>query len=141
MCLLFFKLKKKKVSHEFRYELSWKLRPKFRDIVVNNWTLPVRSRKNIDIWKEKVKRLKRALKGWNINEEGKNRRKINILKMNLNRLDIQNESATLSEKEKEEKMEYEFQLKNLFLEEETKMKQIAREKISLLEMRILNIFI
>jgi hypothetical protein len=27
--------------------------------------------KNIDVWKEKAKRLKRVLKGWNINEEGK----------------------------------------------------------------------
>jgi hypothetical protein len=43
-------------------------------------------------------------------------------------LDIQNETGTLSEMVKEEKLEYEFQLKNLLLEEETKMKQIAREK-------------
>jgi hypothetical protein len=116
------------VTHEFRYELSWKLRPNFRDIVVNSWTIPVKSRKNIDIWKEKVKRLKKTLKGWNINEEGKNRRKINILKREINRLDIKNELETLSAEEKEEKMEYDFQLKNLCLEEETKMKQIATEK-------------
>jgi hypothetical protein len=95
---------------------------------MNSWILPVRSKNNIDIWKEKVKRLKRALKGWNINEEGKNRRKINTLKTNLNRLDIKSESTNLSEGEKDEKMDYEFQLKNLLLEEETKMKQIAREK-------------
>jgi hypothetical protein len=95
---------------------------------MNSWILPVRSKNNIDIWKEKVKRLKRALKGWNINEEGKNRRKINTLKSNLNRLDIKSESTNLSEEEKDEKMDYEFQLKNLLLEEETKMKQIAREK-------------
>jgi hypothetical protein len=100
MCPLFFRLKKKKYSHEFRYELSWKLRPNFKDIVMNNWMLPVRSKNNIDIWKEKVKRLKRALKGWNINEEGKNRRKINTLKTNLNRLDIKSESTNLSEGEK-----------------------------------------
>jgi hypothetical protein len=105
----------KKIPHEFRYELSWKFRPKFKDIVRTNWTLP-------------VKRLKRTLKGWNINEEGSNRRKINSLKLNLNRLDIKNESGNLSEKEKDEKMDYEFQLKNLLLEEETKIKQIAREK-------------
>jgi hypothetical protein len=37
------------------------------------------SKKSIDIWKENVKRLKRVLKGWNINEEGKNRRRINML--------------------------------------------------------------
>jgi hypothetical protein len=119
---------KKKIPHEFRYELSWKFRPKFNDIVRTNWNLPVRSKNSIDIWKEKVKRLKKTLKGWNINEEGFNRRKINTLKMNLNRLDIKNESKNLSDKEKNEKMEYEFHLKTLLLEEETKMIQIAREK-------------
>jgi exonuclease III len=62
---------KKKHSDEFRYELSWKFRPGFRDIVFNNWSLPVRSKKSIDVWKEKVKRMKKVLKGWNINEEGK----------------------------------------------------------------------
>ena len=95
MCLLFFRLKKKKYSDEFRYELSWNLRPKFKDIVMNSWILPVRSKNNIDIWKEKVKRLKRALKGWNIKEEGKNRRKINTLKMNLYKLDIKREATNL----------------------------------------------
>jgi hypothetical protein len=50
------------------------------------------------------------------------------LKQNINRLDIQNETGTLSKKDKEEKLEYEFQLKKLLSEEETKMKQIAREK-------------
>jgi hypothetical protein len=79
---------KRNRSHEFRYELSWKMRPSFRDIVINNWSLPARSKKSIDVWKEKVKRLKRVLKGWNINEEGKNRRKINMLKQKINRLDI-----------------------------------------------------
>jgi hypothetical protein len=39
--------------------------------VINNWSLPVRSKNSIDVWKEKVKRLKKVLKGWNINEEGK----------------------------------------------------------------------
>ena len=50
------------------------------------------------------------------------------MKMNLNRLDIKSESTNLSDEEKDEKLDYEFQLKNLLLEEETKMKQIAREK-------------
>jgi hypothetical protein len=50
---LLLQTEEKKCSHEFRYELSWKLRPGFRDIVVNNWSLQVRSKKSIDVWKEK----------------------------------------------------------------------------------------
>jgi hypothetical protein len=44
---------------EFRYELCWKFRPDFKSLVVNNWSLPVRSKIGIDIWKEKVKILKK----------------------------------------------------------------------------------
>jgi hypothetical protein len=42
---------------DFRYELCWRLRPEFKSLVVNNWSLPVRSKIGIDIWKEKVERL------------------------------------------------------------------------------------
>ncbi|KAL5655990.1 hypothetical protein ACJX0J_035309 [Zea mays] len=70
-------------KNSFKNKPGWKLRPGFRDIVINNC---------IDIWKEKVKRLKR--------------------------LNIQIE--------KEEKLEYELQLKNLLLEEETNMKRRLR---------------
>jgi hypothetical protein len=59
------------LKRDFRYELCWKLRPDFKDLVWNNWSLPVRSRSSIDIWKEKIKRLKKTLKGWNINVEGR----------------------------------------------------------------------
>jgi hypothetical protein len=45
-------------KRDFRYELCWRLRPEFRTLVENNWALPVRGKKSIDIWKEKTKRLK-----------------------------------------------------------------------------------
>jgi exonuclease III len=44
---------------DFRYELCWKFRPDFKEIVLKSWSLPVRSRSNIDIWKGKIKRLKK----------------------------------------------------------------------------------
>lgn len=58
-------------NKDFRYEICWRLRPDFRQKVTENWSLPVRSRCNIDAWKEKTKRLKKMLKGCNINIEGK----------------------------------------------------------------------
>jgi hypothetical protein len=58
-------------KRDFRYELCWNFRSNFKEIVWKSWSLPVRSRSNIDIWKEKIKRLKKTLKGWNINIEGK----------------------------------------------------------------------
>jgi hypothetical protein len=56
---------------DFRYELCWMFRPDFRNLVEKNWELPVRGKKSIEIWKEKTKRLKKMLKGWNINVEGR----------------------------------------------------------------------
>jgi hypothetical protein len=47
-------------KRDFRYELCWKLRPEFKSLVVNNWSLPVRRKNSIDIWKEKTKRLKKC---------------------------------------------------------------------------------
>jgi hypothetical protein len=38
---------------DFRYELCWRLRSDFKSLVWDNWSLPVRGRKSIDIWKEK----------------------------------------------------------------------------------------
>jgi exonuclease III len=52
---LLLQTEEKKRSHEFRYELSWKLRPGFREIMVNNWTLPVRSKKVLMFGKKKLK--------------------------------------------------------------------------------------
>lgn len=40
-------------NKDFRYEICWRLRPDFRQKVNDNWSLPVRSRCNIDAWKEK----------------------------------------------------------------------------------------
>ncbi|KAL5658248.1 hypothetical protein ACJX0J_031411, partial [Zea mays] len=57
------------------------------------------------------------------------RREINILKQDINRLDIQNETGTLSKKDKEDKLEYEFQLKKLLSEEETKINKWHFEEI------------
>jgi exonuclease III len=45
-------------NRDFRYELCWKLRADFRQRVVENWSLPVRCRSSVDVWKEKSKRLK-----------------------------------------------------------------------------------
>jgi hypothetical protein len=70
---------------EFIYELCWRLRPDFRNMIGRNWALPVRGKKSIEIWKEKTKHLKKLLKGWNINVEG---RYLKLKKELMNKIDI-----------------------------------------------------
>jgi hypothetical protein len=55
---------------DFRYELCWIKRRDFKQIVKCNWNIPVRNNNSLEIWKQKVKRLKNKLKGWNMNIEG-----------------------------------------------------------------------
>jgi hypothetical protein len=50
------------------------------------------------------------------------------LRKKINILDIKSEGLDLSEKEKDEKMNHELQLRNILLEHEIKMKQRARER-------------
>jgi hypothetical protein len=57
-------------TRSFRNGLCWRLRPEFIQLVSHNWSLPVRNYRSLDIWKEKIKRVKNMLIGWNINVEG-----------------------------------------------------------------------
>lgn len=42
----------------------------FTKKVIANWSLPVNFWHSLDAWKMKIRRLKKMLKGWNINVEG-----------------------------------------------------------------------
>jgi hypothetical protein len=93
------------LKRNFRYELCWRLRPDFKRIVWENWSLPVRSRKSIDVWKEKSKRLKKMLKGWNINVEG---RYLKLKKDLMDKIDIlekRSEIAGISDYKRLEKLD------------------------------------
>jgi exonuclease III len=115
-------------KRDFRYELCWKFRPDFKDFVCKSWSLPVRSRSNIDIWKEKIKRLKKSLKGWNSNVEGKYSKLKKELSQKIDLIDKKSERFGISHEERLEKLDLEWNLKNLMMEDCCKKKQMAREK-------------
>jgi hypothetical protein len=107
---------------DFRYELCWMLRPNFRNLVEKIWSLPVRGKKSIEIWKEKTKRLKKMLKGWNINVEG---RYLKLKRDLMSRI---------------EKLELEWNLKKNYGRRRVQKNKL-RERNSLMRvMRILNSF-
>jgi hypothetical protein len=80
--------------------LLWHKKPDSRELVSRSWGLPIRSKGSLNIWKEKVKRLKKCLKGWNFNEEGQNMRRREDLLKKINELDTKNEEGELSDSEK-----------------------------------------
>jgi hypothetical protein len=78
--------------------------------------------------KKKMKRLKKMLKGWNINVEGRYLKLKKELMCKIDILDKRNEIIGISDYERLEKLELEWNLKNMMVEEGCKRKQTAREK-------------
>jgi hypothetical protein len=113
---------------DFRYELCWMLRPNFRNLVEKIWSLPVRGKKSIEIWKEKTKRLKKMLKGWNINVEGRYLKLKRDLMSKIDILDKKCEVMGISDAERIEKLELEWNLKKKLWKKKGAKKQTAREK-------------
>jgi hypothetical protein len=118
-------------SRVFKYELCWKDRPDFHKKVIENWSIPVKAKCSINIWKTKTKRLKQMLKGWNINVEGHYKKMKKDLLSKIGTFDNISEVIGLSENERMEKLELELTLKKIVDEERTKLKQRARDKFIL----------
>jgi hypothetical protein len=116
------------VRKDFKYELCWRLRPDFYKIVKDNWSLPMRARHCIDVWKLKIKRLKQMLKGWNINVEGHYKKLKKDLMSKIDILDKTSEVLGLSETDRLEKLSLEMNLRKLVDEESMRLKQKARDK-------------
>jgi hypothetical protein len=62
-------------------------------------------KKSIDIWKEKTKRLKKTLKGWNKNVEGRYLKLKKELMSKIDTLDKRSEILGISDAERIEKLE------------------------------------
>jgi hypothetical protein len=78
--------------------------------VWENWSLPVRSRKNIDVWK-KIKMIEKILKGWNINVEGRHTKLKKELMVKIEILEKKTEFAGISDSERPKKLDMEWNLK------------------------------
>jgi hypothetical protein len=114
--------------NSFRYENCWVEREGFAEIVTNCWTRGSYHVHDIDKWQEKMRRLRRPLKGWHINYEGEYRRENKGLLEKLDVLDKKGEATPLSTIEKELQVTLLDRLKKLLREEEIKWRQRAKEK-------------
>jgi hypothetical protein len=114
--------------NSFRYENCWVEREGFTEIVTDCWNRGSYHVHDIDKWQEKMRRLRRALKGWHINYEGEYRREKKSLLEKLDALDKKGEYIPLSTEEKELQVNLHDRLKKLLREEEIKWRQRAKEK-------------
>ncbi|WVZ64778.1 hypothetical protein U9M48_014252 [Paspalum notatum var. saurae] len=63
-----------KVPYIFRFEECWLVRDECRAFVSKNWAADTGNLKGLDKWQEKIRRLRRCLKGWNRNILGERKR-------------------------------------------------------------------
>jgi hypothetical protein len=119
------------VRKDFRYELCWKLRPDFHNLVKSNWSLPVGVTHSLDVWKLKLKRLRQKLKGCNNNIVGHYKKLKKDLIEKIDTLDKISETSGLSDADRFMKLDLESNLKKIVDEETISLRQKARDKFLL----------
>ena len=112
----------------FSFELSWLHQDGFFDMVAAEWNVVHKGATPIEIWQNKIRHVRRFLKGWDKNQSGKYKKaKEKWLKI-IDELDIKAESVPLSVSERDTLRDANEQINKLRREEETKWAQRAKVK-------------
>ena len=56
-------------SSSYKMEKWWLLREDFKSLITKIWGEKTRGKNPIDIWQEKIRKLRKVTKGWSSNEE------------------------------------------------------------------------
>ena len=112
----------------FRFELCWFTRDDLAAVVNKIWHSNVNGKDNLAIWMQKMRNLRRCLKGWNLNVEGAYRKKRNTLSSQLDDLDRRCELTGLSVADYELRKDLQSSLNKILREEEIKWYQRSKER-------------
>ena len=112
----------------FSFELSWLEHEGFYDMVTAEWKSVVQGHSPIDRWLNKIRHLRRFLKGWAKNQSGKYRKEKERLCKLIDELDIKAESMALSDAERNMLKKANDSICKLRREEEIKWAQRAKVK-------------
>jgi hypothetical protein len=112
----------------FSFELSWFEQEGFYDLVAREWAAVSAGKTPIITWQNKIRHLRRFLRGWAKNLSGKYKKEKERLLNIIDFLDIQAESCPLNDEERAELRKANEQLNKLRREEEIKWAQRAKIK-------------
>ena len=112
----------------FSFELSWHRMEGFFDMIAAEWAAFTKGNSPIEVWKNKIRHLRRFLKGWAKNQSGKYKVEKEKLLRIINDLDVKAESALLSVSERATLRQAQDRISSLRRDEETKWAQRAKVK-------------
>jgi hypothetical protein len=112
----------------FSFELSWFEQEGFYDLVKREWAAVSAGKTPIITWQNKIRHLRRFLRGWAKNLSGKYKKEKERLLNIIDFLDIQAESCPLNDEERAELRKANELLNKLRRDEETKWAQRAKIK-------------
>jgi hypothetical protein len=87
---------REKQAREFRFEKRWLKEEDFITRVARIWSQPVRAKDSLAFFQQKLKNVKKVLKGWGANIIGRDAKKKKDLSQELAEMEIMEESVTLS---------------------------------------------
>ncbi|XP_073359806.1 uncharacterized protein [Aegilops tauschii subsp. strangulata] len=112
----------------YKFEKWWMLRAEFKELASKNWSAPTLSCSPIEVWQEKVWRFRKFSKGWSRNVDSEIRKLKIKLTEEYNDLDIKSETVPLSDLEKLRMKNLLSELHNLWIVEEVKARQRAKDR-------------
>ena len=100
----------------------------FYEMVAAEWAVPAKGNTPIEVWQNKIRHLRRFLKGWAKNQSGKYKKEKERLLKIIDELDIKAETSPLSSSERDTLRGANDRLCCLRRDEETKWAQRAKVK-------------
>jgi len=102
----------------FKFELGWLAKDGFFYLITNVWKAENTGTSPLQRWQNKIRTVRRYLRGWAKNQVGQNKKKKSFLLQQLDILDRKAESTLLSPQELEHKRVLSAELSGLLREEE-----------------------
>jgi hypothetical protein len=102
----------------FKFELAWLTRDGFFDLVKEVWESENRGRSPLEKWQNKIRRLRRFIRGWSRNLSSQSKQLKSSLLSKIDELDRKAEICLLSPQEEDLRHHLKWQLTKLLREEE-----------------------
>ena len=121
-------LNTQKVVRPFKFELCWFLREDLVNVVGKVWVDYYRGKSRADKWQNRGRKLRKVLKGWNLNYVWLYKKQKKVLSAAIDEIDRESERVGLSNEKYLLRKHLDTQLNKIYKEEEVMWFQRAKEQ-------------